>query len=53
MCRAVTCKKCGKPSRRGCGDHVGQVLGEVVSNQRCLCRTEMVANVKRKFHFFR
>ncbi len=38
MCRAVTCKKCGKPSWKGCGAHVEQVLGDVPRDQRCQCR---------------
>ncbi len=53
MCRAVTCKKCGKPSWKGCGAHVEQVLGEVPKNQRCRCREETAVNVKRKSWFTR
>ena len=29
MCQRVTCKDCGKPSFRGCGRHIEQVLGDV------------------------
>lgn len=53
MCRAVTCKKCGKSSWKGCGAHFEQLLGDVPTDQRCQCRTTTVANVKRKFWFFR
>jgi hypothetical protein len=53
MCRAVTCKKCGKASWKGCGAHVEQVLGDVAPHQRCQCRTEMVTNAKRTFWYFR
>ncbi len=35
MCRAVTCKKCGKTTWAGCGQHVDQVLGGVPAAQRC------------------
>jgi hypothetical protein len=35
MCRAVTCKKCGKITWAGCGQHVSQVLAGVPANQRC------------------
>jgi len=35
MCRAVTCKKCGKTTWAGCGQHVDQVLRAVPSTQRC------------------
>jgi hypothetical protein len=38
MCRAVTCKKCSRPSWAGCGAHVEQVLGHVPAGQRCKCR---------------
>ena len=39
MCRAVTCKKCGKASWAGCGAHVEQVLGGVPMSDRCSCNT--------------
>ena len=29
MCAEVTCKQCGRPSWKGCGRHVEQVLGHV------------------------
>jgi hypothetical protein len=35
MCRAVTCKKCGKVTWAGCGQHVSQVLAGVPAAQRC------------------
>ena len=35
MCRAVTCKKCGKTTWAGCGQHVSQVLAGVPASQRC------------------
>ena len=37
MCRATTCKRCGKPTWKGCGMHVEQVLGNVPKSQRCRC----------------
>jgi len=37
MCQRVTCKDCGKPSFRGCGRHVEQVLGDVAPGDRCQC----------------
>ncbi|MEO8841013.1 MAG: hypothetical protein ABI591_26530 [Kofleriaceae bacterium] len=37
MCRAVTCKKCKRPTWAGCGAHVEQVLGHVPAAQRCNC----------------
>ena len=35
MCRAVTCKQCGKITWAGCGQHVSQVLAGVPASQRC------------------
>jgi hypothetical protein len=35
MCRAVTCRKCGKTTWAGCGMHVDQVLRGVPAAQRC------------------
>lgn len=35
MCRAVTCRKCGKTTWAGCGQHVKQVLAGVSASQRC------------------
>ncbi|MGW6004416.1 hypothetical protein ACWFNS_12360 [Oerskovia enterophila] len=35
MCRAVTCKKCGKTTWAGCGQHVDDVLRGVPRKDRC------------------
>lgn len=35
MCRQVTCRKCGKPTWAGCGQHVDQVLAGIPSADRC------------------
>ncbi len=35
MCRAVTCRTCGKVTWAGCGEHVEDVLGNVPRAQRC------------------
>ena len=35
MCRAVACRKCGKTTWAGCGQHVKQVLAVVPASQRC------------------
>jgi hypothetical protein len=35
MCRAVTCKTCGKTTWAGCGQHVDQVLVGVPQADRC------------------
>ena len=35
MCRAVTCRKCGKTTWAGCGQHASQVLAGVPASRRC------------------
>lgn len=35
MCRAVSCRKCGKTTWAGCGQHVDQVMRGIPSSQRC------------------
>ena len=35
MCRAVTCKTCGKATWSGCGRHVDQALAGVPRSNRC------------------
>ena len=40
MCSRATCHDCNKPTYRGCGMHVEQVLGDVPRTERCRCREE-------------
>ncbi len=35
MCRAVSCKICGKTTWAGCGQHVDEVMRGVSAGQRC------------------
>lgn len=35
MCSAVACRKCGKTTWAGCGQHVDQVMRKVPQSQRC------------------
>jgi hypothetical protein len=35
MCRAVSCRACGKTTWAGCGRHVDQVMRGVPAAQRC------------------
>ena len=35
MCRAVTCRKCGKTTWAGCGQHVDSVMRAVPAADRC------------------
>jgi hypothetical protein len=49
MCAAVTCKQCGRPSWKGCGMHVEQVLGHVAPEDRCQCRARTATKGRRWF----
>jgi hypothetical protein len=53
MCRVATCRKCGKPSWKGCGAHVEQVLEDVAPAERCQCRSDKASASKRKSWFSR
>ena len=35
MCRAVTCRECGKTTWAGCGQHVSQVMAGIPADRRC------------------
>ena len=35
MCRATTCRTCGKTTWAGCGMHVDQVMAAVAREDRC------------------
>ena len=35
MCRQTTCRKCGKASWSGCGEHVNQVMKGIAKAQLC------------------
>ncbi|MFN8015432.1 MAG: hypothetical protein U0R17_02335 [Acidimicrobiia bacterium] len=37
MCRAIKCKKCGKVTWSGCGQHVDQVMAGVSEDDKCKC----------------
>jgi hypothetical protein len=37
MCHQVQCKRCGKPSWAGCGQHIEQALANVPREKRCTC----------------
>ncbi len=51
MCHRVTCRRCGKPTWAGCGNHVEQALAGVPLAQRCACPPEQrVGLLKRLFN---
>jgi len=35
MCRPINCRRCGKTTWAGCGQHVDQVMRGVPQAQRC------------------
>ena len=35
MCRQIKCRKCGKPTWAGCGQHIEQALAGVSKANRC------------------
>lgn len=37
MCMKATCEKCGKPTWKGCGQHIEQALKDVPVGERCKC----------------
>jgi hypothetical protein len=39
MCRQVVCRKCGKATWAGCGQHVDQVMRGVPKSERCAGHT--------------
>lgn len=49
MCQRVTCRRCGKPTYEGCGNHVEQVLGNVPVAQRCSCGVTAPPDRRRLF----
>lgn len=37
MCSRVNCRKCGKVTYSGCGQHLDQVFAGVPKSNRCVC----------------
>jgi hypothetical protein len=35
MCSRATCRKCAKPTWKGCGNHIEEALKGVPKSQRC------------------
>lgn len=45
MCRPVACKKCGKTTWAGCGEHVDSVMASIPTNDRCRCSDDAKSSV--------
>ena len=52
MCRAATCKTCGKTTWAGCGQHVDQVMAGVARADRCQGHSEAERSAAAKPSFF-
>jgi hypothetical protein len=37
MCSPIPCRRCGKITWTGCGDHAEQVMASIPEPQRCTC----------------
>ncbi|CAF1025011.1 unnamed protein product [Didymodactylos carnosus] len=44
MCYKVSCPDCGKPTWKGCGNHIEQVLGDIPVSERCQCTNKLMAS---------
>ena len=55
MCRAATCRQCGKATWAGCGQHIDSVMDGVPSAQRCVCGPTpgRTAGARRRWSLFR
>jgi len=40
MCSRANCRRCGKVTWRGCGQHVDSVMAGVAAKDRCKCEPE-------------
>lgn len=49
MCAEVTCKQCGRPAWKGCGQHVEQRLGNVAQESRCQRKVQGAVKKLRSF----
>jgi hypothetical protein len=49
MCKAVVCRQCGRPTWKGCGLHVDEVLADVALDDRCSCTHGTSKAKKRRF----
>ena len=48
MCQRVTCRRCGKVSWSGCGQHVQQVMAGVPQSEQCTCPPAEPASLLRR-----
>lgn len=53
MCQPAMCRKCGKTTWRGCGQHVDQVMAGVPASQQCSCEPEQTGVASALKRIFR
>ena len=53
MCQPAVCKKCGKRTWRGCGQHVDQVMAGVPRSAQCTCAPEQGSALSTLKNLFR
>lgn len=53
MCRATTCRTCGKTTWAGCGHHVDRVKASVPANQWCAGHPPPAREASRLSRLFR
>jgi hypothetical protein len=44
MCSKVQCRKCGKATWSGCGEHIEYALQGVAQKDRCTCQVSESTN---------
>lgn len=52
MCSRVNCRKCGKVTYSGCGQHLDTVFAGVPMSKRCDCASNKKAGSGEKSSFF-
>ncbi len=48
MCSRVNCRKCGKVTYSGCGQHLDQVFAGVPQNKRCDCASKQSSSSEKR-----
>ena len=47
MCSPVRCRRCGKTTWSGCGQHVKQVMAGIPKSQQCDCANNPPATAQK------
>jgi hypothetical protein len=53
MCSRINCRKCGKPTWSGCGQHIEEALYGVAKSDRCQGHeNDVLSGKKSRFKIF-